>query len=47
MPGPQTVNPPSVKSPLERVLSLFADVRVGEGATAVLMLVNIFILLVC
>src|SRR5215212_4061599 len=35
------------KSPLDRALSLFADVRAGEGATAVLMLVNIFLLLVC
>ena len=32
---------------LDRALSLFADVRAGEGATAVLMLLNIFLLLVC
>jgi AAA family ATP:ADP antiporter len=32
---------------LDRVLSVFADVRPGEGATAVLMLVNVFLLLVC
>jgi ATP:ADP antiporter, AAA family len=48
MPGPQ---PPetdgSKKSALERALSLFADVRTGEGTTAVLMLINIFVLLVC
>src|SRR5688572_32873850 len=37
----------SDKSWLERGLSLFADVRPGEGATAALMLLNIFLLLVC
>src|SRR5689334_4945675 len=47
MPGPQTLAPASAKSPLERALSLFAEVRAGEGATALLMLVNIFLLLVC
>ena len=35
------------KSGLDRALSLFADVRAGEGLTAVLMLVNIFLLLIC
>jgi AAA family ATP:ADP antiporter len=35
------------KSRLDRALSLFADVRAGEGTTAALMLVNIFLLLVC
>src|SRR5688500_20390916 len=35
------------KSRLERALSPFTDIRAGEGATAVLMLVNIFLLLVC
>src|SRR6476660_1273209 len=35
------------KSALDRALSLFADVRAGEGVTAVLMLVNVFLLLVC
>src|SRR5215813_10324084 len=35
------------KSRLDRALSLFADVRAGEGVTAVLMLTNIFLLLVC
>src|SRR3954447_7366101 len=35
------------KSRLDRALSIFADVHVGEGATALLMLVNIFLLLVC
>ena len=32
---------------LDRALSVFADVRAGEGPTALLMLVNIFLLLVC
>lgn len=36
---------PDRKSPLERLLSLAADVRPGEGATAVLMAVNGFLLL--
>jgi len=35
------------KSRLERALSLFTDIRSGEGATAVLMLLNIFLLLIC
>src|SRR6187399_1248972 len=34
-------------SALDRVLSVFADVRAGEGVTALLMLVTIFLLLVC
>ena len=38
---------PPAKSPLDRALSLFAEVRAGEGSTAVLMLLNIFVLLVC
>src|SRR4029078_4556758 len=33
------------KSLLDRALSLFTDVRAGEGATAVLMLINISVLL--
>src|SRR3954464_11657726 len=37
----------SPKSGLDRVLSLFTDVRPGEGATALLLLVNVFLLLVC
>jgi ATP:ADP antiporter, AAA family len=32
---------------LDRALSLFTDVRAGEGATAALMLLNVFLLLVC
>jgi hypothetical protein len=35
------------KSPLDRLFSLFSDVRAGEGATALPMLLNIFVLLVC
>src|SRR6476659_3908124 len=38
---------PLRKSALDRALSLFADVRAGEGMTAVLMLINIFALLIC
>src|SRR6185369_11160447 len=34
------------KSALDRALSLFTDVRAGEGVTALLMLVNIFLLLI-
>ncbi len=33
------------RGPLERILSLFADVRAGEGASALLLMVNIFLLL--
>src|SRR6187402_183032 len=35
------------KTFLDRALSPFTDVRPGEGATAVLMLLNIYLLLVC
>src|SRR5690349_15408219 len=35
------------KSRLDRALSLFTDIHAGEGATVVLMLLNIFLLLVC
>ena len=42
-PSPTTPTP----SRLDRALSLFTDVRAGEGATALLMLANIFLLLVC
>src|SRR3954447_10243320 len=38
---------PGTKSRLDRALALFTDVRSGEGATAALMLVNIFLLLIC
>jgi ATP:ADP antiporter, AAA family len=35
------------RSPLEKVLSIFADVHKGEGATALLLTFNVFILLTC
>ncbi len=44
--SPRPTQPPAA-SRLDRALSLFADVRGGEGATAVLMLVNVFLLLLC
>ena len=33
------------KNPLERLLSLFADVRAGEGVGALLLTINVFLLL--
>ena len=48
--GPQSVaatRVPSNRSWLDGTLSLFTDVRPGEGATAFLMLVNVFLLLIC
>lgn len=39
--------PTSEKSLIDRSLSLFADVRAGEGVTVLLMLANIFLLLIC
>ena len=35
------------KTWLDRALSVFTDVHPGEGLTAFLMLVNVFLLLVC
>src|SRR3954453_12344271 len=35
------------QSRLDRSLALFTEVRSGEGATALLMLANVFLLLVC
>jgi AAA family ATP:ADP antiporter len=35
------------KTWLDRALSVFTDVRAGEGATAVLMLLTVFLLLIC
>src|SRR6185436_14325275 len=32
---------------LDRLLSVFTEVRAGEGTTAALMLINIFLLLIC
>ena len=43
----EAASTPVSKSPIERALSLFSDIRTGEGATALLMLVNIFLLLLC
>src|SRR6476469_9658579 len=43
----ETVIAPAAKTRLDRALALFTDVRAGEGATAVLMLINVFLLLVC
>lgn len=40
-------NPRQTPTRLDRALALFSDVRAGEGATAVLMLVNVFLLLIC
>jgi ATP:ADP antiporter, AAA family len=48
MPGLPVILPATpAKSRLDRFLSLFTDVRAGEGVTALLMLANIFLLLVC
>src|SRR5690242_10942190 len=41
----ETTHP--VRTRLDRALSLFTEVRDGEGAFAVLMMVNVFLLLVC
>jgi AAA family ATP:ADP antiporter len=37
---------PSRPGPLDRLLGLFSEVRPGEGARALLMLVNVFLILV-
>src|SRR4026207_1681425 len=37
----------SEKTSLDRALSVFTDVRAGEGVGAGLMLVNVFLLLIC
>jgi len=42
-----TLNTTSTPTRTDRALALFSDVRPGEGTTAVLMLVNVFLLLVC
>jgi ATP:ADP antiporter, AAA family len=42
-----TLDRPAHASALDRILSLFTEVRAGEGVTAALMLLNIFLLLVC
>ena len=35
------------KTPLERLLTIFTDIRAGEGSTAALLLLNVFLLLIC
>jgi AAA family ATP:ADP antiporter len=39
--------PAAPRTPIDRLLGLFSDVRPGEGARALLMLVNVFLVLVC
>ncbi len=39
--------PPDARGPLDKFLSLFADVRAGEGGPALLMMLNVFLLLTC
>ena len=44
--SPEPPEPPGPPlSPLERFLKLFTDVRAGEGGTAVLMFLNVFLIL--
>ena len=38
---------PTSRSPLERVLGLFANIRPGEGVTVLLLMLNVFMLLCC
>lgn len=47
MPAIVTTLPSDRKSRLDRALSFVSDVRAGEGTTAVLLMVNIFLLLIC
>ena len=42
-----TALPGASRSPLERFLGLFADVRPGEGVTVLLLMLNVFVLLCC
>ena len=42
-----TENKSAPRSPLERVLSLFAETHAGEGITAILLTVDVFLLFVC
>jgi AAA family ATP:ADP antiporter len=44
--GPPPTPPSSAPGPLDRLLRLFSDVRPGEAGTAVLLLLNLFLLLV-
>src|SRR6476620_6175475 len=45
--GGRAIDRGGEKTWLERALSIFTDVRVGEGLPALLLLVNVFLLLVC
>src|SRR5690242_463103 len=45
--APRTAPETATRSRLDRALAPFTDVHAGEGATAVLMLLNIFLLLIC
>ena len=43
---PDTASPPAAsKNPVERLLTVFTEVRGGEGTTVLLMTVNIFFIL--
>src|SRR4029078_7777691 len=44
---PFTADSQPTRSRIDRALSLFTEVRNGEGALALLMLVNVLLLLVC
>ena len=46
-PIPFTADSQPTRSRIDRALSLFTEVRNGEGALALLMLVNVFLLLIC
>src|SRR5207247_1732833 len=46
MPGDPTI-PTRERSGLDNALSVFGDVRSGEGATTLLLMANVFLLLVC
>jgi ATP:ADP antiporter, AAA family len=39
------MNQPSTRSPLDRMLGVFADVRAGEGGTSLLLALNVFLIL--
>src|SRR5687767_3662680 len=43
----ETPTPTPTRSPLDRLLSLFTQVHAGEGGTALLMLLNVFVILIC
>ncbi len=45
--GTAEPTPGEAPGPLDRLLGVFSDVRPGEGARALLMLANIFLILVC